>query len=157
MSLSHEQLFEAWPALKLYVDTHKKGLVDRTLLESRARKWVEMGRPWFSGLASGREHNDFRRAGGTATTVMTDYLDTSRRAQWLINGAVVLVFLLVAGTTWLWQKGYSLDQAGSKVQSLFGSIHVDPEKTAIGLHGEPVVATDLMKDPVRSVVLLDWY
>jgi formylglycine-generating enzyme required for sulfatase activity len=95
VSLSHEQLFEAWPALKLYVDTHKKGLVDRTLLESRARKWVEMGRPWFSGLASGREHNDFRRAGGTATTVMTDYLAASRLAGGVKWGAFVLVTLLI--------------------------------------------------------------
>ena len=126
VSLSHERLFDAWPALKDYVDTHRKVLVDRTLLESRARKWAEMGKPWFSGLASGREYNDFRRAGGTATSVMRDYLDASRRAQWFVNGAVALVLLLVAGTIWLWQKGYSLDQAGLKVESFFVSIHVAP-------------------------------
>ena len=128
VSLSHEQLFEAWPALKLYIDTHKKGLVDRTLLESRARKWAEMGKPWFSGLASGREYKDFRQTGETATSTMKDYLDASRRAQWLVNGVVASVFLLVAGPTWLWQKGYSLDQASLKVRSLVASIHVDPGK-----------------------------
>ncbi len=128
VSLSHERLFEAWPALKDYVDTHKKVLVDRTLLESRARKWVNMGKPWFDGLASGREYKDFRQAGGTATSVMKDYLVASRRAQWLLNMAVTSVLLLVAGTTWLWQKGYNLDQAGLKVRSLLGSIRVDPEQ-----------------------------
>ncbi|MBI4003059.1 MAG: SUMF1/EgtB/PvdO family nonheme iron enzyme [Nitrospira defluvii] len=127
VSLSHEKLFEAWPALQEYVETHKKMLVDRTLLESRARKWVNMGKPWFSGLASGREYNDFRWAGGTATSVMKDYLAASRRAQWLVNMAVTFVLLLVAGTTWLWQKGYNLDQAGLKVRSLFVSIHLAPE------------------------------
>lgn len=63
VSISHEKLFEAWPSLREYVETHKKMLVDRTLLESRARKWVTMGKPWFSGLASGREYKDFRQAG----------------------------------------------------------------------------------------------
>ncbi|MEK6804213.1 MAG: SUMF1/EgtB/PvdO family nonheme iron enzyme [Nitrospirota bacterium] len=128
VSLSHERLFEAWPALKDYVDTHKKVLVDRTLLESRARKWAEIGKPWLSGLASGREYKDFLRAGGTATSVMKNYLAASRRAQWLFKGAVALALLMVAVTTWLWQKGYNLDQAGIKVQSLFVGIHVDPDK-----------------------------
>lgn len=115
VSLSHERLFDAWPTLKNYIEKSKKELIDRTLLESRARKWDGMGRPWFSGLASGREYKDFRLAGRTATLAMRDYLDTSSRAQWVFNGAVVLVLLLVAGTTWLWQKGYNLDQAGLKV------------------------------------------
>jgi formylglycine-generating enzyme required for sulfatase activity len=39
-----------------------------------------------------------------------------------------LVLMVISGTIWLWQKGYSLDQAGLQVQSLFVSIHVDPEK-----------------------------
>ena len=55
--------------LREYVETHKKMLVDRTLLESRARKWVTMGKPWFSGLASGQEYKDFRHAGMTDTGV----------------------------------------------------------------------------------------
>lgn len=118
VSLSHEQLFEAWPALKLYVDTHKKGLVDRTLLESRARKWVEMGRPWFSGLASGREHNDFRRAGGTATSVMKDYLAASRRAGWVQWGAFVLVTLLIGGPiAWMAKERVTVHYAWSIVQA----------------------------------------
>lgn len=54
ISISHEKLFEAWPSLKNYVDKNKKQLIDRTLLESRAKKWAEEGRSWHSGLASGR-------------------------------------------------------------------------------------------------------
>ena len=116
--LSHERLFEAWPALKNYVSTHKKGLVDRTLLESRARKWVEMGRPWFSGLASGREHNDFRRAGGTATSLMTDYLAASRwagRGKW---GAFVLVTLLIGvPIVWLEIENVTIKYARSIISA----------------------------------------
>lgn len=36
-----KKLFEAWPSLKDYVTKNKKQLMDRTLLERRARKWVE--------------------------------------------------------------------------------------------------------------------
>jgi hypothetical protein len=61
VSLSHEKLFDAWRLLRDYVASNKKQLVDQTLLESRALKWAEMGKPWFSGLASGRELRDFQR------------------------------------------------------------------------------------------------
>src|SRR5262249_8557236 len=101
VSISHEKLFEAWPSLKEYVETNKKGLVDRTLLESRAKKWVDMGRRWFSGLASGREYRDFCRAGVITTQEMKDYLGISRRAHWMFNGAIAVVTFLLLGTTWL--------------------------------------------------------
>src|SRR5262249_31605950 len=63
VSISHEKLFEAWPALRDYISVNKKSLMDQTLLDNRARKWIDMGKPWFNGLASGRELRDFRRAG----------------------------------------------------------------------------------------------
>lgn len=66
ISISHEKLFEAWPALNEYVEANDKALVDRTLLESRAKKWADTGKPWLSGLATGREYHDFQQAGATA-------------------------------------------------------------------------------------------
>ncbi len=36
------------------------------------------------------------------------------------------VLLVIGGTTWLWQKDYTVDQALLKVQSVFVSIHVEP-------------------------------
>ena len=51
VSISHEKLFEAWPALRDYISVNKKSLMDQTLLENRARKWIDMGKPWFGGLA----------------------------------------------------------------------------------------------------------
>ena len=38
-----------------------------------------------------------------------------------------LVLLLIGGTTWLWQKGYTVDQAELKLQSLFIGIHQEPD------------------------------
>ncbi len=45
ISISHEKLFDAWPALKEYVGTKNKELVDRTLLDSRAKKWAGWANP----------------------------------------------------------------------------------------------------------------
>ncbi len=126
VSISHEALFEAWPSLQEYVAKNSKQLMDQTLLDSRSRKWEQMGKPWFSGLASGREYTDFQRAGGTATALTKEYLDASCRTRWLFNGAITLVIFLLLGTIWLWQKGYSVEQAVLKVQSLFVSIRVAP-------------------------------
>jgi hypothetical protein len=41
--------------------------------------------------------------------------------------AAVLLGLFLGVLTWLWQKGYSVDQALLRVQSLFVSIHVEPK------------------------------
>lgn len=130
VSISHEKLFEAWPALQEYVRTHHKMLMDRTLLESRARKWMEMGKPWFSGLASGREYKDFRGAGMTDTALTKEYLRASRRATWIQTGVIGVLILLVGGIgAWLWregQQGLTVEQAVLRAASKLTSIHVMP-------------------------------
>jgi formylglycine-generating enzyme required for sulfatase activity len=131
VSISHEKLFEVWPALQDYVKRHEKLLVDRTILESRARKWQEIGKPWFSGLVSGREYKELRRAGIAATPLIDEYLSTSRWARWLLNGVIGVVVVMILGTTWLWQKGYSVEQAMLKVESFFVSIHLSPEMQTV--------------------------
>lgn len=130
VSISHEKLFEAWPSLCQYVAANKKQLMDQTLLENRARKWTEMGRPWFSGLASGREYQDFCRAEITATPDTKDYLLASCRACRCLHGSMGLVIFFIVGTTWLWQEGFTLDQAILKAKSAFVTIHVEPDELA---------------------------
>lgn len=130
-SISHEKLFEAWPALKDYVAKNKKQLMNRSILESRARKWEEMGRPRFSGLASGRECLDYYRTGVAPSPKMKDYLSISRQASWLFNGMMALVLLLIGGMNWLWHMGYDINQAKLKVRSLLMSIHMEPEMVLV--------------------------
>lgn len=126
VSISHEKLFEAWPALKEYVEKNKKSLVDRNLLESRAKKWKDMKKPWFSGLATGGEYQDFQKAGGTGSTLTKEFLQASYRARRLWGVAGVTVFVLIVGISWFWQRSYNVEQALLKVQSLVMSIHVEP-------------------------------
>jgi hypothetical protein len=83
------------PALQEYLKKHRRLLEDRTLLESRTRKWESLGKPWFSGLAIGREYEDFQRASGSSTAAMLDYLRASRRRRWIILGANAMIFFLL--------------------------------------------------------------
>ena len=130
VSISHERLFDAWPSLKEYIAKNKKQLLDQTLLESRARKWLEMGKPLFSGLASRKEHNDFRQV-SIHTSSTTEYLNASRRAYWLRLGAVsVMIFLSFGILTWL-KKEELLDHLFLKAKAQFASIHIEPEMIEI--------------------------
>jgi hypothetical protein len=92
------------------MEKNKKQLIDRTLLESRARKWQEMGKPWFSGLPSGREYKDFRRAGMVGLPLTKEYLHASRRARRIQTAVIAVVVLAVGGTgAWLWKEGLTLE------------------------------------------------
>jgi formylglycine-generating enzyme required for sulfatase activity len=130
VSISHEKLFEAWPALRDYIATNRKLLMDQTLLESRARKWEDMGKPRFSALASGRELKDFRRA-GVPTRQAKEYLSASRRGVWLRNGTAIVsasIFFLIA---WAWREGLSVEHTILKLLSTFTRIHRDPEMVEV--------------------------
>jgi hypothetical protein len=130
VSISHEKLFEAWPALQNYISVNKKSLMDQTLLENRARKWIDMGKPWFGGLASGRELKDFRRA-GVLTSETKSYLSASDRAWWMkaASGlALALVFGFIARA---WQQGLSVEHTWLKLRSAFAGIHVEPEMVEV--------------------------
>ena len=127
VSISHEKLFEAWPSLKVFVEANKKQLIDQRLLEGRAHKWEELGKPWFDGLASGREYQDFRRSMTAATPLTNAYLDASARARWIRAGAMGMVLLLVTGVaSWLWSTGLTVEHAFLRAQSQFMSIHIAP-------------------------------
>jgi formylglycine-generating enzyme required for sulfatase activity len=67
------------------------------------------------------------------------------------------MIFLILGTTWLWQKGYSLDQASLKVQSLFVSIHVPPLMVEIPggsfQQGDVEKLGESWRNPVRSVTI----
>ncbi len=129
-AISHEKLFEAWPALKEYVQTNKKMLMDQTLLENRARKWEEMGKPPLNGLASGRELKDFRRA-GVPTLQTKEYLSASRRAVWFRNGTGVVLAAIFVVIALAWQEGLSVEYTILKLRSTFMRIYREPEMVEI--------------------------
>jgi formylglycine-generating enzyme required for sulfatase activity len=130
VSISHEKLFAAWPALRDYIDANKKSLMDQTLLENRARKWVQMGKPRFSGLAFGRELKDFRRA-GVPSREAKEFLHASRRAAWFRNGTGIVlaaIFVVIAAA---WREGLSPYYTWLKLRSRFTHIQLEPEMAEI--------------------------
>ena len=68
-----------------------------------------------------------------------------------------MVLLLLGGITWLWQKGYNVEQASLKVQSLVMSIHVQPEMVSIpGVtyrQGDVEKLGEEWRNPVRDVAI----
>jgi formylglycine-generating enzyme required for sulfatase activity len=130
VSISHEKLFDAWPALRDHIKLNKKSLMDQTLLDNRARKWIDMGKPWFGGLASGRELKDFQRA-GVPTPQAKSYLSASNRAWWMKAAtglALALVFGFIARA---WQQGLSVEHTWLKLKSAVPGIHIEPEMVEV--------------------------
>jgi hypothetical protein len=133
--LSHEKLFDAWPSLREYIAANKKQLMDQTLLESRAKKWADMGKPWFNGLASGRERKDFQRS-GVPTLLAKKYLEASRRAQWLRTaGIVVPIVFFFWIAAWLWQEGVTVQYAVSVMLARLNLVKV-PEPRMVTISGK---------------------
>ena len=153
VSISHETLFEAWPSLKDYIDKNKKQLIDRTLLERRAKRWVERGRPWFDGLASGRECREFSRTNVTPTQEMKEYLHASRRARWIQAGAIGFVILLVGGPiAWMGKEGVTVQYAGSIVLAQLHLVQV-PQPEMITIPGGTFQQGDKTEGPIREVTI----
>lgn len=140
VSVSHEKLFEAWPALRDYISENKKGLMDQTLLRSRARKWADMGKPWFSWVASGRELKDFRQA-GVPTSEVTAYLNASHRAWWIKAFLAISLVLISLVIVRAWQQGMSVEYTWLKLKSTFAQIHI--ERSMIDVSAGPFRMVDV--------------
>ncbi len=81
----------------------------------------------------------------------------TRRLAWSVVIAAGLVFVVIGGTTWLWQKGFTLDQALLRVQSVFVSIHANHEMQVVPVgifrQGDTNGLGDRDEQPVRDVMI----
>ena len=71
--------------------------------------------------------------------------------------AAGLVGFVMAGTIWLWQKGYAIDQAGLKVRSLVTDIQKEPDMVSIPggtfQQGDVEGAGESWRSPVHAVMI----
>ena len=134
VEVSHEALIRHWGQLKEWLDDDRAFLL-----------WQQRLNTWIQQYKMNKRSADLLLRGLPLTEALewleknTDYFSPverwfvraskSRRTKERFIAAVVasLVLQLIGGTVWLWQKGYSLDQALLKAKSLFVSIHVEPE------------------------------
>lgn len=83
--------------------------------------------------------------------------ERDRRRQRYFSLALLILFLGSWIVTWLWQKGYTVDQASLKIESFFGSIHVLPQMVQIPGRafqmGDVEKRGESWRNPVHSVTI----
>jgi formylglycine-generating enzyme required for sulfatase activity len=138
VEVTHEALIRHWPHLKSWVDTNREFLAWQQRLNTTMKRWERSQKPvglLLRGLPlqealgwlkknSDRFSDDERRF-----VLASEERRTKERVAAAIGAAFLL--WLIGGTTWLWQKGYDLDQAALKIESLVVSIHVSPQMVPI--------------------------
>ena len=161
----HESLFRAWPRLTGWLEEDTAFLVWQQRLNATIGEWEQSqrssdlllrGLPLHEALEWLKRKPDYFSPDVRQFVAASQNRKTKERRTIAIVAGLVL--WLIGGTTWLWQKGYSVDQAMLKVQSLFVSIHVVPamappipagtfQQGDVEKLGEP------FRNPVRSVTI----
>jgi formylglycine-generating enzyme required for sulfatase activity len=104
-----------------------------------------------------QEDREYGRTEIGLTEAMKKYLPTNRRVRQVLNAALAAMVLLVLGTSWLWQKGYTIDQAALKLQSFFVSILVPPQMVQIAAGsfqmGDVEKLGESWRNPVHPVTI----
>lgn len=164
VEVSHEALVRHWSHLKAWVDADRQFLVWQQRLNVMRTEW-EAGQRNADLLLHGlplREAEEWlkKRAdyfSPDERLFITASQDRKTRERIATVVAVSLVFMAISGMTWLWQKGYDLNQATLKIQSFFFSIHMPPQMVEIpGIsfqQGGSEKAGDSKRNPVGPVTI----
>lgn len=138
IEVSHEALIRHWDRLKGWVDADRRFLLWQQRLHTSIGQYEEnpkdagvllRGFPLTEALEWLKKKPDSFSTGEREFVTASQKRRTRGRVVAAIGAAFVL--WLIGGTTWLWQKGYDLDQAALKIQSLVVSIHVQPKMVLI--------------------------
>lgn len=138
VEVSHEALVRHWSHLKGWVEADRQFLVWQQRLNVMRREW-ELGKRSADLLLRGiplREAMEWlKKKPESFSPDERAYITASqnRRTRVLAVAAIGagVVLWLIGGTTWLWQKGYTVDQASLKIESLVHSIHIPPRMVSI--------------------------
>jgi formylglycine-generating enzyme required for sulfatase activity len=164
VEVTHEALIRHWPHLKSWVDTNREFLAWQQRLNTTMKRWERSQKPvglLLRGLPLQEalgwlNKNPDRFSDDERRFVLASQ---ERRTKERVAAAIGAAFLLwlIGGTTWLWQKGYNLDQASLKIESLVVSIHVPPQMVPISdgtfQMGDVEKLGDSWRNPVHSVTV----
>jgi formylglycine-generating enzyme required for sulfatase activity len=138
VEVSHEALVRHWSHLKGWVDADRQFLVWQQRLNVMRKEWGVGQRSadlLLHGLSLREATEWLKKKPESFSPDERVYITASqnRRTRVFAVAAIGAAFLLwlIGGTTWLWQKGYTVDQAALKIESLVHSIHVPPQMEQI--------------------------
>ncbi|MDH5669046.1 MAG: SUMF1/EgtB/PvdO family nonheme iron enzyme [Nitrospira sp.] len=139
LEVTHEALIRHWPLLKGWVDANRELLAWQHQLRSKIHEW-NRNRQNPDLLLHGLPLRDASERMKRMPTFFSQEEHRfvaasyrySRRRSLVVSVIAGVVVLVMAGTIWLWQKGYSIEQAGLKVTSLVIGIQKDPDMVLIG-------------------------
>ena len=109
-----------------------KALFDQTHQDGPLRKWVTIGKSWFSGGTSRPDSMDVSRA-ETSTKLMKHYQRAKRLKRWItLAGIAGILFIIMGGVgTWLWGENRTFQVALLRAVSMVVSIHVKPDMISL--------------------------
>ena len=136
IEVSHEALTRHWEQLKQWISDDRAFLLWQHRLNVTMREWERKKRsPYLllRGLPL-RESEDWltKRAENFSPDerlFVTAALDLRRRTRIALATIVAFVLMVTGLTVWLW--GYSPHQAMLKMQSIFSSIHLEPDMQVV--------------------------
>jgi formylglycine-generating enzyme required for sulfatase activity/energy-coupling factor transporter ATP-binding protein EcfA2 len=122
---------------------------ERTVQAERQRAEHELAQANRLAEEAGKREADERARAEAA--------DRARRRQRVFSLALLILLLVGSIVTWLWQKGYNLDQAALKVKSVIMSVHVLPEMVPVQAGtfqmGDVEKLGDAWRNPVHPVTI----
>jgi formylglycine-generating enzyme required for sulfatase activity len=138
VEVSHEALIHQWQQLKQWVDADRQFLAWQQRLNTMRKEWEASQRNvdlLLRGLPLREAVEWHKKKPDSFSPHERVFIASSQhrkvKARTVAAIGIGLVLWLIGGTTWLWQKGYDLDQAALKIQSLVVSIHVPPQMVEI--------------------------
>ncbi len=138
LEVAHEALFRAWPRLVEWLQTNRSFLLWQQRLRGAVNQYEEHKRNHdflLRGFPLTEALEWLKKKPDSFSALERQFVTTSNThviRRLLITATIGgLVLLLIGATTWLLQKGYSVDQAILKVQSFFVSIQTEPEMVLV--------------------------
>ncbi|MBS0151393.1 MAG: SUMF1/EgtB/PvdO family nonheme iron enzyme [Nitrospira sp.] len=162
IEVAHEALIRHWSHLKSWVDINREFLTWQQRLNTTMKRWQKQHRPaglLLRGLPLREAEDWLKKQPDSFSPDERAFIVSSRlrkvKERMAAAIGVAIVLWLIGTTTWLWQKGYNLEQAGLKVQSLVVSIHVPPQMVEIPggtfQMGDVEKMGELWRNPVHQV------
>lgn len=145
VELSHEALLATdyegkayWKTLQDWLQTHRKELEDRDLLESMAKDWHKEGEPRFSGLSSGKQLKKLALVKG-AKEPASKFIKAGKQLQRMFRTVTVSVLLFATGAVensyWLYKHDIDYEKSADYLKgrwlNYFKMYQIEPKLAEI--------------------------